>query len=51
MAVNGGNSDDEEPDGLMSRGVLRGPTRFSTSSVGGVQERVHRAAASRGHAN
>ncbi|CAI5965309.1 unnamed protein product, partial [Closterium sp. NIES-64] len=51
MAVDGGNSDDEEFDGLMSRGVLRGPTRFSTASVGGVQERVHRAAASREHAN
>ncbi|CAI7904629.1 unnamed protein product [Closterium sp. NIES-54] len=51
MAVDGGNSDDEELDGLMSRGVLRGPTRFSTASVGGVQERVHRAAASREHAN
>ncbi|CAI7872169.1 unnamed protein product, partial [Closterium sp. NIES-53] len=51
MAVDGGNSDDEELDGLMSRGVLRGPIRFSTSSVGGVQERVHRAAASREHAN
>ncbi|CAI7839053.1 unnamed protein product [Closterium sp. NIES-53] len=51
MAVDGGNSDDDELDGLMSRGVLRGPTRFSTSSVSGVQERVHRAAASREHAN
>ncbi|CAI7890276.1 unnamed protein product [Closterium sp. NIES-53] len=43
--------DDEELDGLMSRGVLRGPTRFSTTSVSGVQERVHHAAASREHAN
>ncbi|CAI7766797.1 unnamed protein product [Closterium sp. NIES-53] len=51
MAVDGGNSDDEELDGLMSRGVLRGPTRFSMASVGGVQERVHRAAASRERAN
>ncbi|CAI7806945.1 unnamed protein product, partial [Closterium sp. NIES-53] len=51
MADDGGNSDDDELDGLMSRGVLRGPTRFSTASVGGVQERVHRAAASREHAN
>ncbi|CAI7891238.1 unnamed protein product [Closterium sp. NIES-54] len=51
MAVDGGNSDDEELDGLMSRGVLRRPTRFSTASVGGVQERVHRAAASRERAN
>ncbi|CAI7876225.1 unnamed protein product, partial [Closterium sp. NIES-53] len=51
MAVDGGNSDDEELDGLMSRGVLRGPTRFSTASVGGVHERVHRAATSREHAN
>ncbi|CAI7863119.1 unnamed protein product [Closterium sp. NIES-53] len=51
MAVDGGNSDDEELDGLMSRGVLRGPTRFSTASDGGVQERVHRAAASQEHAN
>ncbi|CAI7856837.1 unnamed protein product [Closterium sp. NIES-53] len=51
MAVDGGNSDDEELDGLMLRGVLRGPTRFSTASVGGVQERVHCAAASREHAN
>ncbi|CAI7793831.1 unnamed protein product [Closterium sp. NIES-53] len=51
MAVDGGNSEDEELDGLMSRGVLRGPTRFSTASVGGVQERVHHAAASREHAN
>ncbi|CAI7842947.1 unnamed protein product, partial [Closterium sp. NIES-54] len=51
MAVDGGNSDDEELDGLMSRGVLRGSTQFSTASVGGVQERVHRAAASREHAN
>ncbi|CAI7728518.1 unnamed protein product [Closterium sp. NIES-53] len=51
MAVDGGNSDDEELDGLMSRGVLQGPTRFSTASVGGVQERVHRAAVSRERAN
>ncbi|CAI7873257.1 unnamed protein product [Closterium sp. NIES-54] len=51
MAVDGGNSDDEELDGLMSRGVLRGPTRFSTASIGGVHERVHRAAASRERAN
>ncbi|CAI7816978.1 unnamed protein product [Closterium sp. NIES-54] len=51
MAVDGGNSDDEELDGLMSRGVQRGPTRFSTASFGGVQERVHRAAASRERAN
>ncbi|CAI7845862.1 unnamed protein product [Closterium sp. NIES-54] len=51
MAVDGGNSDDEELDGLMSRGVLRGPTRFSTASVGGVQKCVHRAEVSREHAN
>ncbi|CAI7892782.1 unnamed protein product [Closterium sp. NIES-53] len=51
MAVDGANSDDEELDGLMLRGVLRGLTRFSTDSVGDVQECVHRAAASRERVN
>ncbi|CAI7738564.1 unnamed protein product [Closterium sp. NIES-53] len=51
MAADGFNSDDEDLDGLMSRGILRGPAQFSMASAGSVQERVHRAAASRERAN